>query len=475
MKITRNEILENTILKRIDDSMRDDTRKQPSVSGVIYCLTKSYYQNVLFQENEETKQQLKHTKEQTLLFITGLGFESVLLGKEQQSEAGELDGIQWHLDHFGDDGDLHEIKSTRQSSKKSEDISEGWLKQIKSYCKVKNVTSADLSILHLMGNYCLAPQTLVLTSNLEWVTLDSLKVGDKLVGVDEFGNYYQRRGMRESTVESFGAVNLPTYKITMADGTVLTCSDKHLWLGMRLKSSNGMDWIETSDLRVGMRIRKFGNTWKRENSRDIGWLAGILDGEGSVDNKQHGLRVSIAQNDGPVLDKTLELLDLLDIDGTVSPNNFNNCLNWRTKDLYESMRLLGIVNPLRLNKPSAWEGLGMGKTNSFNEIVGIEFIGNTNLIAIGTSTKTLMADGYVSHNSPPFPDLICWHLEFTQDEIDDNWNWIKDRAGIYLDHVARQEVPTPFKYNMEWECNYCQFKGLCQAKTTLAQFSSRVI
>lgn len=228
MKLTRNNQLEKELLDEIDASMFDGDRHQPSVSGMIYCLTKTFYENEMVMDNPDGTSGVKHSPEQTLLFITGLGLEATLLKRRQISEAGETEGIQWHLDHYGEDGKFMEVKSTRQNSKNSEKISEGWNKQILAYFYAKGITEGDLTILHLMGAY-----------------------------------------------------------------------------------------------------------------------------------------------------------------------------------------------------------------------------------------------------NPPFPQLYCWHLESTTDEVNANWAWIQSRADIYRDAVSSGIPPTPFKHNMEWECKNCNWKGLCDAKTTLSQLQSR--
>ena len=231
MKLTRNEQLETELLKEIDDSMVDDDRSQPSVSGMIYCLTKTYNENNLVLPDENGKKDSRHTKEQTLLFITGLGLERVILSGRQIAEKGSTEGIQWHVDHLNTDTDKFiEVKSTRGSSKKSDDISEGWRKQILAYFYVSGITEGDLAILHLMGAY-----------------------------------------------------------------------------------------------------------------------------------------------------------------------------------------------------------------------------------------------------SPPFPEFIVWHIEATQQEVDENWAWIKNRAEIYESAVNSGVAPTPFKYNMDWECRNCSWKSLCDAKSILGGMGSKVI
>ena len=229
MKLTRNEVLEAELLREIDASMYDGDRTQPSVSGMIYCLTKTYYKNEMAVDGFN-----QNTKEQTMLFITGLGLERVLLSGRQIAEKGTTEGIQWHVDHVEIDGtNFMEIKSTRISTNKIskwDDLSEGWKRQILAYFYSKGIVEGDLAILHLMGGY-----------------------------------------------------------------------------------------------------------------------------------------------------------------------------------------------------------------------------------------------------SPPFPELVCWHMEATQVEVDANWQWILNRADTYKQFVDRQEVPTAFKYNMDWECKTCSFKGLCSARSVLSNMGAKTI
>ena len=81
-------------------------------------------------------------------------------------------------------------------------------------------------------------------------------------------------------------------------------------------------------------------------------------------------------------------------------------------------------------------------------------IGDYGLIGIGTDTTTLIAEGLVSHNIPPFPDLDCWHLGFTQEEIDSNWRAIKDKEAILLKALELGIPPEPDCDDWEWK--YCE-------------------
>ena len=154
MKWERNPVLEHTLLKEMQESMHDDDRHQPSVSGMIYCVTKTYYENYMVVPNADGQLIPERSDSTLLLFATGLGLEKVLLSGRQVSEGGEYEGIQWHVDHYGREGFI-EFKSTRASPRKDgmePYSSEGWIKQIKAYCKVKGITTGHLVNLHLMGN-----------------------------------------------------------------------------------------------------------------------------------------------------------------------------------------------------------------------------------------------------------------------------------------------------------------------------------
>jgi hypothetical protein len=154
MQVTRNEDAELTLLRDMYSELHDPDRHQPSVSGMIYCLTKNYYENVMTPPNVDGTQP-NHINRQTLLyFVTGLGLEKVLLISKQIAEKGDFEGISWHLDHLGDDGFM-EIKSTRGGLPKEgqslEDyIHEGWRKQMLAYWKANGITSGQLAVLHLI-------------------------------------------------------------------------------------------------------------------------------------------------------------------------------------------------------------------------------------------------------------------------------------------------------------------------------------
>lgn len=59
------------------------------------------------------------------------------------------------------------------------------------------------------------------------------------------------------------------------------------------------------------------------------------------------------------------------------------------------------------------------------------------------------------------PELVTWEAEVTEEEIERNWNWIKDRRDLRNRFVQTGEIPQPFTFNEDYECKACAFKLLC--------------
>ena len=253
---------------------------------------------------------------------------------------------------------------------------------------------------------CLDAGTRILTADLHWVRQDQVKVGDVLMGVDEFPfSTNLRRKLRESQVLSLSKVTLPSYRIDTEDGKSITASGEHPWLvanrdgrfpGGRGKSAA---WVETNQLRKGDEIRQVVTPWDRSeiDGFESGYIAGILDGEGCADKS--GFHVTISQRKGAVLDRVVEIL---------SQWEFNVRVNTRAKnrnpveDVYiggsgESLRLLGSAPTQRLQRK--WVGTSMPNINASSTIREITSVGTWPLIGMETSTGTFVADGLVSHNS----------------------------------------------------------------------------
>lgn len=267
------------------------------------------------------------------------------------------------------------------------------------------------------GDYlCLSPATKVLTSDLRWRPLAEMNVGDEIVGFDEqIGGGSQR--FRRSVIESLNRTFLPSYEIKTALGSTIASED-HMWLVKRPvpnRLGHRRAWKKTRDLQIGDQIIAFGEPWEEEDSWEAGYLAGFFDGEGSLGmpggrgaHTSKVPRLSFGQNEGPILHQVMDLLIRRGYGLRPSKNTKSNVVNVIFQGgKYDAMRFLGSVRPKRLLAKSSalWEGRatwGFGKADNTQPVLSITPVGPRSLIAIGTSTKTLVADGLLSHNSPWF-------------------------------------------------------------------------
>ncbi len=258
-------------------------------------------------------------------------------------------------------------------------------------------------------NFCVAPTSKILKTDLTWINADEVKSGDNLIGFDENPNMHESR-LRESKVNGIKKLRQPCLKIITDQGETI-CSTKHRWVAKpkleNKKKGQGYRWVEAENLKIGNYIAFSIKPWKFENSYDGGWMSGLMDGEGWLSytltskNNKSG-HVGIGQNPGLVLDKAKTLLDQWGFNYIIDePCNYK-CERIRFRGKWECMKALGMFRPYRLMPKSKylWEGCkpGGGQTKCA-KILSIEYIGEQDVIAIDTSTSTFICDGFLSHNS----------------------------------------------------------------------------
>ena len=248
--------------------------------------------------------------------------------------------------------------------------------------------------------FCLVPETPVLLEDLTWVPVGSLKVGDKLIGFDEYapGGKGNGRSWRQAVVEETSIINAPTLKLK-TDGPEVVCTGEHLWLTKKPYSSE-LNWVKTKNLKPGDMIR-YTDTWETDKSYEAGYLSGIFDGEGYY--SKQGL-LGIAQNKGQVLDNLVEMLTErgLDISTTLKEKG-RDCIDITINGgSAEKMKFLGSIRPRRLLSKFTSQFYGTriyDKTSKYVTVESIEDAGNRDVVALGTSTSTLLAAGMFSHNT----------------------------------------------------------------------------
>lgn len=180
--------------------------------------------------------------------------------------------------------------------------------------------------------YCIDPDSLVLTSDLRWVFAHSLKVGQELIGFPE--NLDDHQTLCPSFVKHISTVKARRLKVITDRGSTII-SENHRFVvygdDRRHRNFRSLSWREAKLLKVGDNIRFASKPWNVGLDKDTGWAAGILDGEGR--------------------------------------RGFN------TKN-------------------------GGGH---FAAVLLVEELGESDVISISTSSKTLIADGFLGHNC----DIYC--------------------------------------------------------------------
>ncbi len=157
MEFERNERAEDALVKKWYNEMSDGRDNQAlGVTDYVYCLTKAYYKKTFLPQPPGRKL--------TLIFAMGLWLEKVILGKDQNATAGELDGIGYHTDDlsWNVDGEpkLGEVKSSNLSAKKDfSELNPAWHKQFLSYLKTTKATVGSFIVLHKRGDYRAGPFT----------------------------------------------------------------------------------------------------------------------------------------------------------------------------------------------------------------------------------------------------------------------------------------------------------------------------
>lgn len=258
----------------------------------------------------------------------------------------------------------------------------------------------------ITADYCLDPATQVLYSDMTWRRIDTVQVGDELVGYDVTTRPWT---WKRTKVTSTKHVHQPRYRVVTDKGEVIA-SGKHCWpaSGPAHKNSEcshrtgiaptSVVWMPTEELCVGDRLSYFGDPWEPENSYEAGYLAGFLDGEGYLTQ----VSVGFGQKEGLVLDKVTQLLRERGHKLYVSEPRPNGVVTVQLTGQRAGLRLLGTTRPERLLSKAhrLYEGhRTWGRNSGPATIMHIEQISDGEVVGIQTETETFVANGFLSHNS----------------------------------------------------------------------------
>ena len=252
------------------------------------------------------------------------------------------------------------------------------------------------------NDYCVDPKARVLCSDLIWRPAQALVIGQEIIAFPETGS---KRKMCKATVTSIKSLTRPTLRLVTDRGSVVV-SQEHRWL-VKASGKHLYDWKETRNIQPGDYIPFYAEPWEAERSHEAGYLAGLLDGEGWVT----GGNVGFAQNPGTVLEEYKA--GLLRRGFNVRQYSTNKVQTICTNGpVGEKLRLLGTLRPKRLLPKASklWEGVqGWGKHSFPAKVLAVQVVSKQgDVIAVGTSTNTLIVEGMFSHNSKLEPIAGGW-------------------------------------------------------------------
>jgi hypothetical protein len=290
---------------------------------------------------------------------------------------------------------------------------------------------------------CVAPETRILRADLSWVRAGEIQASDVLMGFDE-ENGGPREGLRApsryrhwrpATVVAVRRIMKPCYRLVFDDGTTVVASADHLWLGgSHCTGGRGWRWQRTEGLvcnRATQRswVLKAAPVVERDESHDAGWLAGLYDGEGHLISGP-GWRLVLSQKPGKVLDRAERLLRTRGYEPRIKLDAKGVARLEINGGMRQTMRLLMELRPERLieNLVAKISGVSLyGRDYQAVGLVSKEFLGEQEVVAIQTDSRTFIAEGLASHNcyvanfwraTQHDPEAVAAHADWPVNEVD---------------------------------------------------------
>ncbi len=156
--------------------------------------------------------------------------------------------------------------------------------------------------------------------------------------------------------------------------------------------------------------------------------------------------------------------------GMQPPATDELCILWMTGYAFQSyMFPAGMELPIIVEgiicTPDLQSGIEVKTTRQSSKRFNLESMAHWNrqilayCRALGKLDYDLAVLFVCGSYSPPFPSLNCWHIEASQEEVDENWARLKVRK-LLLDTALKFGQP-PEPNCEDWESGFCECVDLC--------------
>lgn len=266
--------------------------------------------------------------------------------------------------------------------------------------------------------FCLAGDMRVLMSDWSWKTINSIKTGDSVVGYV----FSEKRGYRTELVETKVLTtsnmigNLNEY--TLESGKKIRCTPNHKWWsgrhgtdGHNVYSALGENSYR--DLHGLVKITEvFDATSSSSEAEKWGWLAGIIDGEGTISKRGQIVISQSPEHNPEVCARIEEVLAQLGIEystwdraagilyGRNSKSGRMYILRGGRPMKHRLIMKSSMAKKQKVIERGLYGKIGGMHADSFNEkVVSVKPFGEFDVFNLETETGNYIAEGYASKNS----------------------------------------------------------------------------
>ena len=318
---------------------------------------------------------------------------------------------------------------------------------------------------------CLAPETRVLTADLRHIPAGEVYEGMTLAGFDEeVPSKNSHRKFQSSVVEKVSRIMKPAHRVRLSDGTEVVASSDHMWL-VRTSGSR-TEWRATKDLDKqryatrgsSVKVIRATDVWDEEPyTYERGYLTAALEGEGHLTSPVPGaLRIGFSQKENQMLLNVRKYLEGAGFATTEVQQHSGVTVLHLAGGSTKVAEFLGRFRPSRLLDKFQIEMLG-SLTRRGNEdgsrhpsVVSVEFIGEVEVVAIETSTKTYIAEGLASHNCSWILERGMFVTEGVMEQLSDRSmevvkHWHKSPVVVGIDPARKLDSTVVTVVWVDWD------------------------